>query len=1366
MLSAIRVLNISRISQIGPINKKEAEMRIKMYHFWLAMFAIVLFSCGVGSADERDVDDAIAAATGESNEDADPPRPATIPDLTKGEPMPPPPKGDYPTWNMGQTGIIGIKNAGNEGDQVRVVAIRAGSPAEGKVLVGDVLLGVDGTKFKIGGDINWIAGNAIIKAEEEASKGLLKLDIWRDRNWLNRYGPKDAFGVDLDTLFNKAENDAEVYEWKEEEERTASVTQMGLDEFPIDGVFTNITIQLEVMGTYSDDSPWDCPVVTKARENALKVIAERMKPVSRGRQGGSWPDVLALVASGKPEYVELAKNWVHSQKNMVQDINARVPFKNGGMQSWAHGFVALETAIYYDATHDDYVLPQVRWYAIETALGQNGGGSWGHTFASPKFNGGMLHGNNPGYGAMNNAGTRCFFLLTLARKFGIEHPEIDSAIARADRFFSTFVDKGCIPYGYHSPAGSDDSNGKNYGAAYAFYNLGEKYKAKFFGMHSANAAFTRRGGHGSPTLWYYTPLCANLAGPKAVKAYMRNMRPFYTLSRCHDGSFVFLGEQSPGIGGRGMRNPTATVAMILSYPLHQLTITGKDADPNFWMTDEEYEELLISAHGMKDPELLKEMGKPWNERSTDEVIEFLDHYYPKFRGYIAEELGKRYEAGEKDIVPKLLVKLSDPEARMRAGACTALGACGDDVFLANMSKVLPLLHDEAEFVRMTSARAIGAATKPGDQTRELALLKSVVDDHPQMTMDNGNVKTAIKDIFFPGKRKSDDGVSKLLTEPFSAGYDEELVRAAMERIITMDPQGTVPITWSKETLIKLAGPVTFAASTLQVNDAMFGSKRKKEGQALLSKYGYREATDGDAYNLKRRSLLDRSMRLGVTFKDANISIARVKQAPGLYRDYLDDMYMWLQDDPVGALEEKFGRKPIIVRVETPLTLTVEIIEKDTDTKQQPSIVLDVKKMFDEKLAAVGSLDAQVKLCRSELADLDRKNFFRKNCSMDFLAEKLGAKAIDDVAPFLGHEQLWLSEHAHKVAVDLVKKGAGPRLIELYQEAQARQAGLLGNINAAGILYALADADHKPALEAARAALKHKDPVVRKAAVQVVFKIGGDPELKTVFAFIRQATEPEDYEGSERALLSKRDDPEHVKRVSQAARTLLAQSATPLRRSLAWVLGQFGGPENIAAIESAIAEPKDDADLSELVLALAYSPDRSATDVMKRLVKSDVKARAHVARLCIHRMVGAHGMRDVPDAERVSFAREILNYQYDARLVSFMGRVYTGPSMQLLYDVMKMEPEVAAKSIIEVGEGMNKPSKLDSEIATQVLADVVEYIEVTHLRGGVKAHVKEKRQAPIYMMWQGLQARAGQALLKFHKPKEKAIPQFDDTDLDI
>ncbi|MDT8390440.1 MAG: DUF6288 domain-containing protein [Lentisphaeria bacterium] len=1380
----------------------------KRARIWLGiLLSVGLWALGYPGrsyADERDADAAMQAALNPDAEEAPPARPDKMPDLTKGEPLPQPKKGSV-LWNMGPTGIVGIRNGGNKGDQVQVISVLPGSPAEGKVLPGDVLLGVGGRDFVVDGDINRLAGNAIIAAETEAGGGILALRLWRDRNWGQRTGTKDVFGVDLEEIFKEAEESADLYEWKDEEERTIAVQQMAYDEFPIDGVHMDVELTLEVMGTYSDTSPWDCPVVEKARSNALKVIAERFQEPGRGRRTrGDWPGVLALVASGKPDYVELAKKWVHSRK-LCQDMEAKVSLDDlsyRGYQSWHHGFDYLEMAIYYDATGDDFVLPEIRKRAILVALGQNGGGSWGHTFAFREFNGGYLHRNNPGYGAMNNAGTRCFFLLTLAKKFSIDHPEIDAAIERASRFFGTYVDKGCIPYGYHPPYGSDDSNGKNYGAAYAFYVLGRKYEAKYFAMHSAHASFTRRGGHGSWNLWYYTPLSANLAGPKAVQAHMRNMRYFYTLSRRHDGSFVFIGEQSPGVspGGGGMRNATATYAVLLSAPLKQLIITGKDADENFWMNDEEYDELLISAQAqIGDPVLLEKAGTPLAELTTDEMIAMLDHFYPNRRRGFAGRLGKRYADGEKDILTKVLPLLDSDEARMRDGACKTLSACGRDAVLENLSKLSDMmLNDDAEFVRMTAAATIGKATEPNDPKRELAMLEAASDDYPGMTMDNGNVRNAIKQILFGGRRRgSKDFMSKLATTPFQAGFDEYLVRRALEKIVTMDPQGTVPGSWDREALLKLAGPVTFSAEVRQVNDAMFGGSRKSQAQSLLAKFGYLEAIDGDAANLRKRSTLERSMRSRVGFKDPYFSQKEVKKTPGAYRDFIDDLNLWLQDEPNKVLLQKTGKgKPPIL---TPLDELIEMVKTDTKSQPGPSIRDDVFKMFEEELARAGDENARIRLCREELKEPARKNYFRQMAAMSTLVEKLGAEsALNDVLPYVGHQYLGVRNFAHDLAVKMVKAGAENGFIEALNNnlASGELQGTVGihaaksevfsgntaQEQAVGILKVLADARADSALGPARQALACNDPAIRGAAIQSVMSLHGEKALPEVFAFMMQASDPDDLWGCEKALLSRREDAEFAPKVRKQAIDLLPKASIPQRRSLAWVLGQLGGTESLAALKHAAAVTEDEADLKEIIQALAYSPDRGASQVMLELAGIDKLRCKAVGAQSVHRMVGRHGVGDVTDEQRLDFAAPLLRMVHDAQLITYLGKIRedSARACRILLDVMQKGKQVmasgrmfhgstpvAAEAIINVAEGMKNPTQEDAKAVADTLTEVIEYIEVTKLRGGVVAHMQKRSGGNSdYAEWKTKQARAGKALLKVHKPTAAPIEEFDKLELDL
>jgi hypothetical protein len=88
---------------------------------------------------------------------------------------------------------------------------------------------------------------------------------------------------------------------------------------------------------------------------------------------------------------------------------------------------------------------------------------------------------------------------------------------------------------------------------------------------------------------------------------------------------------------------------------------------------------------------------------------------------------------------------------------------------------------------------------------------------------------------------------------------------------------------------------------------------------------------------------------------------------------------------------------------------------------------------------------------------------------------------------------------------------------------------------------------------------------------------------------------------------------------------------------------------------------------------------------------------------------------------------------------------------------------AASALVSSAEGLKNLSLKDSEIAAQAIRDVMEYMEVTHLRGGITAHMKKEDN---YLEWQALQARAGKALLMVKQPDRAPIPAFNDLDLDF
>ena len=125
-------------------------------------------------------------------------------------PRPPPAKTGN-SYNLGPTGALGWMyiEAGmtDKSRQILIATVAKGSPADGALEVGDVVLSMFGKPFTK--DARKSFGRAITEAETEKQGGILPLTVWRD------------------------------------------------------GQTRKIDLKLQVMGSYSDASPYDCP---KARE--------------------------------------------------------------------------------------------------------------------------------------------------------------------------------------------------------------------------------------------------------------------------------------------------------------------------------------------------------------------------------------------------------------------------------------------------------------------------------------------------------------------------------------------------------------------------------------------------------------------------------------------------------------------------------------------------------------------------------------------------------------------------------------------------------------------------------------------------------------------------------------------------------------------------------------------------------------------------------------------------------------------------------------------------------------------------------------------------------------------------------------------
>lgn len=1280
-------------------------------------------------------------------------RPENLTDLTKGEGLPPSKNKPF-LYHFGPTGISGYMSGGAVGDQILVQATIKGSPAEGKFLPGDVITGMNGVKFQPGGNLGMTIGNAIIEAEREVNAGKITFQVWRDKNYVARNATKNIAGTDIDQLINEAAADDTLYDWKADEARAEEVKNMDLKKYPLDPITLEVELKLRTFSDYADTAPYDCPKTKQILEDAWKSLEKRfvVDPKKPGSGKGGVIEAMGLIASGKPEHREMVKQWVRTKNCPWQPPTEPIGAmfepgskSSGGKLTWHYGFVGLYCALYYDATGDEYVLPALRKYAIEAAMGQSKAGTWGHTFAFPSFNGGQFHMMNPGYGALNAAGNRCFFLIALAKKLGIEHPEIDAAIDRSHKFFGSYVDQGAIPYGDHGAAGTDDSNGKNAGTAFAMKLIGDDYAAKYFAMMAAHASFTPRGGHAHDYFTQWSSWGATLCGPQVRTMAERNMRWRRTLCRMYDGSFVY---HSPSEKYRTLHDPTATEIFHQAVIYKQTLITGKDLDEKLYPTERETKQFLATAQGQFNNDYLNNLaGKPWIERSTDELFDLLDMFMPKTRKQIAAELAKRSLAGDAAILPRLVTLLTHESARYRQGALSAIEACGNDTVLSNLSKITPLLNDPMDFVRIAAINAINNTSQ--DEEIQVALLKTAVAERSALAPNS--VRNAIQNSLL----KSEAAISK---KPYQSGIEEELVTHALTNLI-LEETGGGPFVeskigiWDKDTVIRLAGPLTFIAEEEQVYDQMFGS-RNTPAQEMLAQFGYLEGIQSNAHRIRIKAEIPRRIRGDSGFKDPLVNPAIVAKYPGVFTDLTDEIRTILIASPSEIVEVK-NDSTNWKTVTAPLSVLLKTIEANKAPSSMPSIADDAKKLFLQQLAAAEGTGAKIKFCRSALADPESRHTFCQIAAMDALVELLDAEALEDLVPYLGNDYWRIRDHSRNLAVKLIKSGGGSTLIASFSSAKSPH-------DQAGILAVLGTAKHAAAAPLAKESLKHDSAIVRAAAAQAHAAISGAAAIPDLIAHLVATTDRVELFGCEDALVPLCLDPATSTVLRDAI--LKTKSSTPpdAQTVLFYLLGQIGDETSLKALKK-LAEKDDARTLADIATALSYSPNRAADALMLELAAASPKRAQIVAASSARRMViGPKGYNDISSTARMDFADAMLKHHLEPTIIKLLGQIHEARALATLMVCLKLGVGTAAESLIANAEGMKNLSPADAKTAAKALQDVIEYIEVTRLRGGVKAHMNKDDR---YTEWKTLQARAGKALLKFHKPEKAPIPTFDDLDLD-
>lgn len=682
-------------------------------------------------------------------------------DLTKSKPDKT--NNDY---NLGPTGALGWmyveSGMTEEARQILITKVEKGSPADGKLEVDDVILGVFGQPFTT--DARRTFGLAIGRAE--AADGVLPLTVWRS---------------------NKTET---------------------------------VILQLQVMGAYSETSPYNCPKAAKILEQGLAVIAKNI-----GKDARFHINELALLASGKPEYLDLVRKRAQEVAAATPDGEALWSKSNhGGMHAWGHGYSNLFLCEYYLATGDKSVLPAIRSYTTTIARGQGHFGTWGHGYVPPTKDG-KLHGPVPPYGPVNASGLPCFVSIILALKCGIEDPELLPAIDRANQFFGYYSGKGSIPYGEHRPGPVHDDNGKSSMTAVAFTLEGRKPEAQFFAKMVTASYESREWGHtGNGFSYLWGPIAANCGGPKAMAAFMKELRWYYDLARRWDGSFVNVG--TGGGTSSAYYAISATGSYMLGYavPLKKLAITGRNAQSDLWLSDKDIAEAIAAERWVG--------AGSYDKRPVQQLLDGLGSWSPRERIESAQELAKRKD----DVLQQLveMTKSKNPNARL--GAVNALGELRKRAIPA-LDTLAALLHDDDRWLRVQTSealRTIGADAKAVlPQMLKAATVKDTTDP---MQFGVGALAYA---LFYPGGAYGPKGI---LAEKgsFEAIPKEQIYPVI--RMVAVNPDSAARgclksayANFTLEDLQALAPEVVTSISEMATANAMFSKGIRLAGIQAMAR---------------------------------------------------------------------------------------------------------------------------------------------------------------------------------------------------------------------------------------------------------------------------------------------------------------------------------------------------------------------------------------------------------------------------------------------------------------------------------------------------------------------------------------------------
>ena len=580
---------------------------------------------------------------------------AKCPDFTKGEKIP---EGWTHDWTLGPTGMRGWiycdKHTTTDSRQIKVTKVEKGSPADGVLEVGDVILGVYGRHFN--DDARILFGKAITKAEKTENRGKLPLVLWRN------------------------------------------------------GKTERVVVQLQAMGSYSSTAPFNCPKSKKILEQSCAALAKKMKAnptdgslISRGL------NALVLLASGNPEYLPVVKE----QAKLLSQYD-----QSTGVRTWNYGFVNIFLAEYVLATGDrtyvDQGLKRITKMAVD---GQSVVGSWGHGFIDEKT------GRLGGYGMMNSPGLLLTYSMVLAKRAGVDVPNLDKAINKSTTFLEFYVGKGAIPYGDHGPwIQTHDDNGKCGLATVLFDHQDNVDATEFYSRMSVADYGPRRDEGHTGNYFNITWALPGVVrcGPNASGAWIKEFGWYYDLARQWDGTFVYQGSPQPTPEAYNNWESTGSYLLGFTYPLKKTYLTGRKRSSAPAVSRATAKSLIVDGRGWTS----KDRTSYYDKMTTRQLLKRLSSWSPTVRERSAMALGRKRE----NITPQLIRMLGSSNLYTQYGACQAIEFQRGRAAAA-VQALLKTFSSDDLWLRILTGEALAGIGEPAKVTVP-ELLKRLVKTDP------------------------------------------------------------------------------------------------------------------------------------------------------------------------------------------------------------------------------------------------------------------------------------------------------------------------------------------------------------------------------------------------------------------------------------------------------------------------------------------------------------------------------------------------------------------------------------------------------------------------------------------------------------